>query len=125
MAKRSRQRVWMRVPCKEDVARLRELLIAQDARWERCEYKLLGDRVIISLPVAACDSDSGDLGSGSRPPMKIYRIVPDVGGPFRLEFMRHTGRWWPMADASGKIEALADIIARDGSWVHSLLDSEA
>ena len=44
---------------------------------------------------------------------KHLRIVPTwPNGPFQLEWMRHTGRWWPLFDARGTMEQIANEITK-------------
>lgn len=42
---------------------------------------------------------------------KHLRIVPVAGGPFGLEYMRHTGQWHPIQVCVGDLQTVADFIA--------------
>jgi len=50
---------------------------------------------------------------GDPPVEKHFRFVPEPGGPFRLEHMRQKGRWCPIDDAVGDLEAITEFMKTD------------
>jgi hypothetical protein len=113
MARNARGRIWMRVPTAADIDQLRSLLAAKGTTWDAWEYKLHRGNIIISSPVTPWDSATGGYDRSRRRMAKHLRIVPVPGGPFGIEYMRHTGRWFPLGAGIGDLVTLADFIADD------------
>lgn len=113
MATKRSRKVWMRVPTEADIDRLRELLADKGTTWQRWEYKLYQGNIIIHSPVTPWDHKTRKPDPSREYMAKQLRIVPVPGGPFQLEYMRHTGQWWPLGDCTGDIEAIAGFIAED------------
>ncbi len=108
MAKKAARRVWMRVLNKGDAAELSKLLTA---KWSEWECKARGDNIIVYVPIIPWNPKTRKPDPSMRYMDKHWRVVPEPGGPFRLEYMRHTGQWWPVFDAVGDLKKIAGHIA--------------
>ncbi|MHC4477476.1 MAG: DUF3024 domain-containing protein [Planctomycetota bacterium] len=124
MAKKTGTRIWMRVLGKEDVGRLRDLLVARNPKRQKWEYKLHRDNIIIYVPITPWNPETHKPDPSERYMAKHLRVVPRPDGPFQLEYMRHTGQWWPFIEAVGDLEAIADFIEEDPYGQCSMFDSE-
>jgi len=103
----------MRVLGKDDVVHLGELLSAKRREWSEWECKLFRGNIIVYVPITPWNSKTRRPDPSQRYMAKRWRVVPEPGGPFRLEYMRHTGQWWPVFEAVGDIERIAGFIQRD------------
>jgi len=103
----------MRVLGKAELARLRELLSTRRPESSAWELKLFNGNIIISIPVDPWNSETRKPDPSRRYLAKHWRIVPEPGGPFQLEYMRHTEQWWPFFGVVGDLEQMADFIATD------------
>lgn len=55
--------------------------------------------------------DSGSHWTGvALPPRRQLRLTPINTAVYRLSYLRHTGRWWPLAN-TGRTEKLASTVA--------------
>ena len=104
---------WVRVLTQWDLDELRTLLDRTDKKRAEWQYKLYRDNIIISVPVIPWNSETKKPDPSMRYMAKFLRVVPIPGGPFQLEYMRHTGQWRPMVEASGDIQAIAKSIEED------------
>ena len=107
------QRIWMRVVVKDDVPRLRAFLIKKRPDCTDWDLKLRQCNIIVSIPIIPINPKTLRFDPSLRYLSKCWRVVPDPGGPFQLEWMRHTGKWFPLFDAVGDLEKMADIILRE------------
>ena len=101
---------WLRVLTKDDLDALRSLLVRADEKRAEWEYKLHRGSIIIYTPVIPWNPRTRKPDASMRYMDKSLRVVPTPAGPFQLEYMRHTGRWWPYFDATGNIKAIAKAI---------------
>lgn len=92
---------------------MRTLLTKHDEKWAEWQYKLHRDNIIISVPVIPWNPATKKPDPSMRYMAKFLRVVPAPGGPFQLEYMRHTGQWSPVFEATGDIEAIAKFIEED------------
>ena len=122
MAKKAAARTWMRVLVNDDVDRLKQLLAAKGSRWQRCEYKLHRGNIIISVPITPLDPKTGNPDPSRRYMAKHLRVCSVSGGPFGLEYMRHTGKWQPIHFAVGDLEEIANHIAEDACGLCRMFD---
>lgn len=113
MAKRNSQRVWMRVLGKDDAVRLGDLPAKKRPAWSEWECKAHRGNVIVYAPVTPWNPKTRRLDPSMRYLDKQWRVVPEPGGPFQLEYMRHTGQWWPILEAVGDLEQMVTFIERD------------
>ena len=104
---------WVRVLTQRDLDELRILLAKGNKERAEWEYRLYRDNIIISVPVIPWNSATEKADPSMRYMAKFLRVVPIPGGPFQLEYMRHTGQWCPMFEASGDIKAIAKFIEED------------
>jgi len=100
----------MRALDKDDVDRLRNLLSMKGTETQDWKCKLHGGNIIIYSSVAARVYKDGTLEPSTHRWAKHLRIVPEPGGPFRLEHMRQKGRWCSIDAAVGDMEAIAGFI---------------
>ncbi len=103
----------MRTLDKDDVGRLRKLLVIKGTKWQDWECRLHSGNIIIYSPVPSLSCELGKLDPSKRRVEKHFRVVPEPGRPFRLEHMRRKGRWCPIDDAVGDLEAIAEFIKTD------------
>lgn len=122
MAKKTRQRTWMRVGTEADIDTLRRLLATRGTTWDTWEYKLHRGNIIISSPITPWDYETEQYDRSPRRMMKHLRVVPVPQGPFGLEYMRHTGRWSPIEICCGDLQMVADFIADDSVGLCHPLD---
>ncbi|MBP7937772.1 MAG: hypothetical protein KA354_24295 [Phycisphaerae bacterium] len=117
MATRKRQSTrgmtWVRVLTQRDLDELRTLLTKGEEKRTEWEYKLYRDNVIISVPVIPWNPDTKKPDPSLRYMTKFLRVVPAPGGPFQLEYMRHTGQWLSMFGVMGDIKTIAKFIDED------------
>ena len=113
MAKGTRGMTWMRVLGQDDLVRLKKLLTANSPKRQEWEYKLRGGNIIIYVPIIPWNPDTGKHDSSMRYMAKHLRIVSVPGGPFQLEYMRHTGQWSPLFDAIDGLETVVKRIEKD------------
>ncbi len=104
---------WVRALTQRDLDELRTLLTKGEKKRAEWQYKLHRDNIIISVPVIPWNPKTKKPDPSLRYMAKFLRVVPTPGGPFQLEYMRHTGQWWPIFDAKGDIEAIAKFIDDD------------
>ncbi len=102
----------MRVAVAADLAQLQARLTAKGPPWDRFEYKLNRDRIIIYTPVIPFSPDTHKPDPALRYLAMHLRVSPVPGGPFQLEYRRHTEQWWPLP-VRGTIDEVADGIAMD------------
>ena len=112
MAKKTARKVWMRTLSKGDAAELSKLLSARQAEWSEWECKAHGDNILVYVPITPWNSKTRKPDPSMRYMDKIWRVVPEPGGLFRLEYMRHTWQWWPVFDAVGDLKKIAGHIAK-------------
>lgn len=124
MAKKAAPRTWMRVLAEDDLDRLKRSLAAKGSTYQRWEYKLHRGNIIISVPITPWDPETGKPDPSGRYIAKLLRICPVSGGPFGLEYMRHTGKWQPIHFALGDLEEIANHIAEDACGLCSTFDAE-
>ena len=112
MAKRrpARQRVWMLMPTAADVEALRTRIAARGPSWDRWTYKLHRDRILIYDATGTYDPVAKQYDPTRTEPRLHLRVSPCPAGPFELEWMRHTGQWWPL-HVTGTAEQIGDAIA--------------
>lgn len=115
MAKRAkkpagRTHFWGQRPTGADVEVLRSRISARGPLWDQWEYKLHRDRILIYDVSVQVDREPGRPESALRTTHVHLRVSPAPSGPFELEWMRHTGQWWPL-HVTGTIEQIADAIA--------------
>ncbi|MHC4444661.1 MAG: hypothetical protein ACYTF1_11595 [Planctomycetota bacterium] len=103
----------MRVLVKYDVEKLRSLLAEKRTKWNDWEFRLYRNNIIVYVPIVPKDPKTGKPDPADRYKIKHLKIVPEPGGPFRLEYMRHTDQWWPFQDAVGNIQNIANFIEKD------------
>ncbi len=101
----------MRVLTKDDAAELSKLLIARQPEWSEWECKAHRDNILVYVPITPWDPKTREPDPSMRYLDKHWRVAPEPGGPFRLEYMRHTGQWWPVFDAVGNLKKIAGHIA--------------
>ena len=104
---------WVLVLTQRDLDELRTLLAKGDEKRAEWEYKLYRDNIIISVPVIPWNHKTKKPDPSMRYMARFLRVVPTPGGPFQLEYMRHTGQWWPRCEAQGDIKAIAKFIDED------------
>jgi len=121
MAKRANQKVWMQTLGKGDAAELSQLLTARKAEWSVWEYKLHRDNILIYVPIPPLNLDNRKPESSVCCMEKLWRVAPVPGGPFRLEYLRHTGQWWPVFDAVGELKKIAGHIAEQAKCLGYLV----
>jgi len=109
----TRGMTWVRVLTQRDLDELQTLLAKGDEKRAEWQYKLYRDNIIISVPVIPWNPKTKKPDPSMRYMTKHLRVVPAPGGPFQLEYMRHTGQWCPMFEASGDISAIAKFIDED------------
>ena len=102
----------MRVLSMDDAAELSKLLETTKAEWSEWECTVRGDNILVYVPITPWNPKTGKPDPSLRCTDKRWRVVPESGGPFRLEYMRHTGQWWPVFDAVGDLEKIAGHIAK-------------
>lgn len=107
-----RMRVWMKTLTIECINELRQRLAEKGQLWKEWEYKLHGGNIIIYTPVTPWNPRTCKPDPEQRYLAKHLRIVPSVPGPYRLEYFRYTGQWWPLP-CTGSIEEIADSIEAD------------
>ena len=112
----------MRVLGKEDAVRLGDLLAARRSKWSEWECKALRGNIIVYTPVTPWNSETQEPDPSMRYMARRWRVVPEPGGPFRLEYMRHTEQWWPVLNAVGDLNKIAKLIEREAE-VLSFVDS--
>ena len=100
-------RVWMRVLSKDDASELSKLLTDSQAEWSEWECRARGANILVYVPIVPWNSKTCKPDPSRRYMDKHWRVVPEPGGPFRLEYMRHTGQWWPVFDAVGELKKIA------------------
>ena len=122
MAKRTRGMTWMRVLSQDDLDRLKKLLTTSSPKRQEWEYKLHGGNIIIYVPIIPWNPDTGKHDSSMRYMAKHLRIVSVPGGPFQLEYMRHTGQWSSMYDAIGDLETVVKNIEEDLLGICGMFD---
>lgn len=110
MAKRTAQRVWIRVLSKDDAAELSRLLTDRKSEWVEWECKLRGDNILVYVPITPWNPKTHKPDPSKRYMEKPWRVVPVPGGLFRLEYKRHTGQWWPVCDSVGELIKIAGYI---------------
>jgi hypothetical protein len=115
----------MRVLGKDDAVRLGELLKARWSRWSEWECKFYRDNIIIYIPVTPWNPKTRRSDPSMRYMAKHWRVVPEPGGPFRLEYMRHTGQWWPAFEAIGNLEKIAKLIEREAKTLRFIDSGDA
>jgi hypothetical protein len=97
------------MPAQSDVELLRAHLAGKGPLWNRWNVKLHRGNILISdwnPPPDPADQSAFH----PEPHRKHLRIVSSWPvGPFRLEWMRHTGRWWPLL-ATGIIKQIIKAI---------------
>ena len=123
MAKKAARRVWMRALSKSDTAELSKLLSARQAEWSEWECKARADNILVYVPITPWNPKTRKPDPSMRYMDKHWRVVPDPGGPFRLEYMRHTGQWWPVFDAVGNLKKIAGHIAEQAEGLGYLKTS--
>jgi hypothetical protein len=111
MAKRTARKVWMQVLRADDAAELSRLLAARRAEWSEWECKARGGNTLVYVPITPRNPKTRKPDPSMRYMERQWRVVPEPGGPFRLEYMRHTGQWWPVFDAVGDLKKIAGHIA--------------
>ena len=113
---------WMRVLGQDDLDRLRKLLTASSPTRQEWEYKLRGGSIIIYVPIIPWNPETHKPDPSLRYMAKHLRVVPQPGGPFQLEYMRHTGQWSPMFDAIGDLETVVKNIEEDLMGICGMFD---
>ncbi|MBI1827402.1 MAG: hypothetical protein HY287_10670 [Planctomycetes bacterium] len=119
MAKRIAQKLWMRVLNNDDATQLSKILVSKHLEWSDWQYKVFLGNVVIYVPVTPWNPKTHKPDPSMRYMARQWRVVPEPGGPFQLEYMRHTGKWWPMFDAVGSLEEIAKHIAEDAKHLSS------
>ena len=97
----------------DDLVRLKDLLTGSSPKRQEWEYKLRGGSIIIYVPIIPWNSETRKPDPSMRYMSKHLRIVSVSGGPFQLEYMRHTGPWSPMFDTIGDLETVVKSIEED------------
>ena len=98
---------------KDDLDSLRKLLVIKGTKWQDWECRLHSGNIIIYSPAPSLSYEVGKLDPSKRRVEKRFRVVPEPGGPCRLEHMRLKGRWCPIDDALGDLEAITEFIRTD------------
>ena len=122
MAKRTTGMTWMRVLGEDDLVRLKNLLTASSPKRQEWEYKLRGGNILIYVPIIPWNSETHKPDPSMRYMAKHLRIAPVPGGPFQLEYMRHTGQWSPLFDAIGDLETVVKYIKEDQLGICGVFD---
>ncbi len=115
----------MRVLSKDDAAELGKLLTAVHSEWSEWECKAHRDHILVYVPITPWNSKTRKPDPSRRYMDKQWRVAPEPGGPFRLEYMRHTGQWWPVFDASGDLKKIAGHISNQAEASGYLATSES
>ena len=123
MAKRTTGMTWMRVLVQDDLVRLKRILTASSPKRQEWEYKLRGGNIIINVPIIPWNAETHKPDPSIRYMARHLRIVPVPGGPFQLEYMRHTGQWWPVFEAVGDLETIVNHIESDPFGACGVCDS--
>ena len=116
-----RMGVWMKTPTIECINELRQRLAEKGQLWKEWEYKLHGGNIIIYTPVTPWNPRTCKPDPEQRYLAKRLRIVPSVPGPYRLEYFRCTGQWYPLP-CTGSIEEIADSIEADEFGLCALIE---
>lgn len=98
---------------KDDLDSLRKLLVIKGIKWQDWECKLHNGNIIIYSPAPPLDAKANKHGHPKRRMVKHLRVVPEAGGPFRLQHLLHKRRWCPIDGSVGDLETIADFIADD------------
>jgi hypothetical protein len=109
----TRGMTWVRVLTQRDLDELRSLLVKTDKKRAEWQYKLNRHNIIISVPVIPWNPETNKSDPSMLYMARFLRVVPTPGGPFLLEYMRHTGQWSPLFEATGDVEAIAKFIEED------------
>lgn len=111
------QRIWMRLAQQSDADELRALIEAQGEKWRQFEYKLHRGNILIYSPVTPYHWETRRHDPALRYLALQLRICPAGVCVFQLEYMRHTGQWWPLGGCRGDISDMAGFITDDGQPV--------
>ena len=111
----------MRALSKDDAAELSKLLAAMQTEWAEWECKSRGDNILVYVPVTPWNPKTRKPDPSQRYMDKHWRVVSEPGGPLRLEYMRHTGQWWPVFDAVGDLKKIAGHIAQQAECLGYLV----
>lgn len=113
----------MQVLGKDDAAELSKLLSARNAVWSEWECRARGDNLLVYVPITPWNTKTRNPEPSLRYMHKHWRVVPEPGGPLRLEYMRHTGQWWPVFGAVGDLKKIAAHIAEQAEGLDYLTTS--
>lgn len=107
--------MWVRVLGKDDAAELTKLLAARQVAWSDWKCKVHGDNILVYVPITPWNPKTRKPDPSMRYMDKRWRVVPESGGPFRLEYKRHNGKWWPVFDATGDLKKIVGHITEQAT----------
>ena len=111
----------MQVLTKDDATELSKLLTARQPEWSEWECKVHRDNILVYVPITPWNPKTRKPDPSMRYMDKHWRVVSEPGGLFRLEYMRHTGQWWPVFDAVGNLKKIAGHIAKQAEVFGDLM----